>query len=377
MIKQEEDHNLFSTKVQDIKEDEKIKSILRLANDPYIPNYIGKLCFQPLDLFIYDIKKNSFHVQKYRNEKNSHFEKLTSTASCCNANNKLYVSGGIDKDEDIIDNIWIFDLINFKVQYGSNFAPKYNHSMIFIPNKYIFLVGGNNEKVLYFDINDKKLKNWSKLKKNRIEPALIQMNNYLYVFDNINKKDYNIELSFERTDLLSDKPCFELIKPNLSEIIQGNIIPKFFGVAKESEDSIIFLGGNILDEQNEDINDIKNYRYNIKENKIEFSEVPFVNVQLKEKTFLNYNNKDNIYFILSDFHSKCPQVVFYIKSKNRLKVVNYEPDIFSTLKEKEKERQEKNNILLRGIKANQKSKIYNFNMPKNNENVSDNIINNN
>ena len=35
------------------------------------------------------------------------------------------------------------------------------------------------------------------------------------------------------------------------------------------------------------------------------------------------------------------------------------------------------NILLRGIKANQKNKIYNFNMPKNNENVSDNIINNN
>ena len=58
-------------------------------------------------------------------------------------------------------------------------------------------------------------------------------------------------------------------------------------------------------------------------------------------------------------------------------MVNYEPDIFSTLKEKEKERQEKNNILLRGIKANQKNKIYNFNMPKNNENVSDNIINNN
>ena len=179
------------------------------------------------------------------------------------------------------------------------------------------------------------------------------------------------------TDLLSDKPNFELIRPNLDENIKGNIIPKFFGVAKESEDNIIFLGGNILDEQNEDINDIKNYRYNIKENKIEFSEVPFVNVQLKEKTFLNYNNKDNIYFILSDFHSKCPQVVFYIKSKNRLKVVNYEPDIFSTLKEKEKERQEKNNILLRGIKANQKNKIYNFNMPKNNENVSDNIINNN
>ena len=249
--------------------------------------------------------------------------------------------------------------------------------MIFVPPKYLFLVGGNDMKVFFFDIKEKRVMSWGNLNKKRIEPALIQMNNYLYVFDNINKNENSIDLSFEKTDLLSDKPNFELIRPNLDENIKGNIIPKFFGVAKESEDNIIFLGGNILDEQNEDINDIKNYRYNIKENKIEFSEVPFVNVQLKEKTFLNYNNKDNIYFILSDFHSKCPQVVFYIKSKNRLKVVNYEPDIFSTLKEKEKERQEKNNILLRGIKANQKNKIYNFNMPKNNENVSDNIINNN
>ena len=85
---------------------------------------------------------------------------------------------------------------------------------------------------------------WGNLNKKRIEPALIQMNNYLYVFDNINKNENSIDLSFEKTDLLSDKPNFELIRPNLDENIKGNIIPKFFGVAKESEDNIIFLGGN-------------------------------------------------------------------------------------------------------------------------------------
>ena len=41
--------------------------------------------------------------------------------------------------------------------------------------------------------------------------------------------------------------------------------PKFFGVSKESEDSIIFLGGNILDEQNDENNDIKTYSYDIKD----------------------------------------------------------------------------------------------------------------
>jgi hypothetical protein len=240
--------------------------------------------------------------------------------------------------------------------------------MIYIPNKYIFLVGGNNEKVVYFDINEKVLESWNDLNKRRLEPALIQVNNYLYVFDNVNKNENNFELNFERTNLLSEKPSFELIEPNLDENIQGNIIPKFFGVSKDSEDSIIFLGGNIFDEQNEENNDIKNYSYDINENKIKFSDVSFVNIQLKEKTFFKFNNKDDIYFILPDFYRKCPKIAFYIKRQNRVKIVDYKPDILSNINEQQ------DNIILRGPKSNSKIKSYNFNMPKNNENISDNII---
>ena len=349
-IKQE-GHLLSSNKKQIIKEDEKVQSILTLDVEPYIPKYIGKLCFQPFDLFIYDIKKRIFHVQKYRYEDNSNFEKLTNSSSCCNGDNKLFISGGIDSEENIIDKLWIFDLINYQVECLSNLAPKNNHSMIYIPSKYIFLVGGNDQNVSYFDINEKKLESWGELNKKRLEPALIQMNNYLYVFDNVNTNEDNIELNFERTDLLSDKPNFELIEPNLSLNIGENIIPKFFGVARESEESIIFLGGNILDEQN-DVNNIKNYRYNINENIIEFSEVPFVNIQLKEKTFLNFNNKNDIYIILSDFYRKCPQVVFYIKNKKKIKVVNYKQDISQI----NSERVEENNLILKEENINSKLK---------------------
>ena len=353
-----------------IKEDEKIESILELDSAPYIPNYIGKLCFDPFDLFIYDLKKRVFHVQKYRYENNSNFENLNSSSSCCNGDNKLFISGGIDNFENIIEKLWIFDLINYRVECLDNFAPKNNHSMIYIPSKYIFLVGGNDKKVFYFDINEKKRESWGELNKNRIEPALIQMNNYLYVFDNVNKNEDNFELNFERTDLLSDKPNFELIEPKLSSNIGGNIIPKFFGVAKESEDSIIFLGGNILDEQN-DYNDIKNYRYNINDNLIEFSEVPFINIQLIEKTLLNYNNKNDIYIHLSDFYRRCPQIIFYIKNKNQIKVVDYKPQISP----KKIQKQEVNNILIDGENLNQKMRQHNFNMPKNKENINDNILN--
>ena len=366
----EENQVFKSNKDLDIKEDEKVESILQLSVDPYIPNYIGKLCFEPFDLFIYDTEKRFFHVQKYRFEENSNFEKLTNTSSCCNGDNKLFISGGIENDEVIIDKLWIFDLIDYKVECLNDIAPKNNHSMIYIPSKYIFLVGGNDTKVFYFDINEKNVEFWNELNKKRVEPALIQINNYLFVFDNVYKNENSLELTFEKTDLLSDKPHFELIEPDLSEKIEGNIIPKFFGVAKESGESLIFLGGNILDEQN-DIKDVNNYRYNIKENKIEFSDVPFVDIQLKEKTFLNFNKKDDIYIILPDFYRKCPQVVFYIKNQNRIKVVEYKPEITSV----KNEREEENNNLLKGENFNSRIKSYNFNMPKNKENINNNIIN--
>jgi hypothetical protein len=34
--------------------------------------------------------------------------------------------------------------------------PKKNHSMIFIPPDKVFIVGGNDTKTFYFDLNKKK-----------------------------------------------------------------------------------------------------------------------------------------------------------------------------------------------------------------------------
>lgn len=367
ILSNQENNILHSKKENDIKEDEKIESLLQIDQDPYIPNYLGKLCFDPINLFIYDIKNKVFRIQNYKIEENNNLEKLNYTSSYCNGNNKLYVSGGINNEGEIIDSLWIFDLVEYYVEFIPNLSPKNNHSLIYIPSKYIYLVGGIDEKVVYYNINEKKIEEWGELNKKRLEPTLIQMNDYLYVFDNVNKSGNSIQISFERTYLLSAKPSFELINPKFSDNIVGNIIPKFFGAAKESQESIIFLGGNILDEQDDNIKDIKNYRYNINENLIEFSEVPFTNIQLKEKNFFNYNNKNDIYLILPDFYSKIPKVAFFVKSKNKLKIVDYMPNITTSQKE---------NNLEENVKDNMKFKSYNFNMPKNKENITDNIIKN-
>ena len=33
--------------------------------------------------------------------------------------------------------------------------------MIFIPDKYVFIVGGNNKKIFYHDIENKEIVNWA------------------------------------------------------------------------------------------------------------------------------------------------------------------------------------------------------------------------
>ena len=291
------------------------------------------------------------------------FDELNSSSSCCNGgDNKLFASGGINNNGEIMDKLWIFDLVDYSVEDPIKIQKKNNHSMIYIPKKYIFIVGGNDENVLYFDINEQKVENWSELNKKRLEPALIQVNNYLYVFDNINKVEDNhntFELSFEKTNLLSSKPNWELIQPDLStDILGSKFIPKFFGVAKESSDDIIFLGGNILDE-NENLDDFHNYKYDIKNNIIEFSDVPFVNIVLKEKAFLPFNNKNDVFFILPDFYKKCPQVVFFVKNKQLVKVVDYKPNYKNEGKRINK--LEQNTDINR---ENSMFKKYSFNMPK-------------
>ena len=130
----EENNILFSAQENNINEDEKIKSLIQIDQDPYIPNYLGKLCFAPISLFVYDLQKKVFHIQNYKIEENNNLEKLNSSSSYCNGDNKLFVSGGISNEGEIIDNLWIFDLINYDIELISNLAPKNNHSLIYIPS---------------------------------------------------------------------------------------------------------------------------------------------------------------------------------------------------------------------------------------------------
>ena len=331
--------------------------VLDQNEDIYIPDIIGKPFENPFSVITYIKREKAFKFLKFTgNDDLQELENYGPSSAYCNGNNILFISGGEKNDGDYLNKFWKIDLTNAEIE-TSDMAPKKNHSMIAIPGSYVFIVGGQNKETFFFDLNENKFYGWKNLNKDRIEPALILVNNYLYCFDNMNTNS-NDKFTFEKTDIYSEDHTWEICEPNISSLKMNQ---KYFGVAQYNGD-IIFIGGNLDlegEEDKENLNERKNYKYNINEDTIEESDIPYIDYNFKEKTFLKYN--DRISYILPDFSRHHPEVMFYQKEKSVIKFLKG----YSKKKLEEKEKEEKNNHDFSPIKIGLK---FNLNQPKENEN---------
>ena len=194
--------------------------------------------------------------------------------------------------------------------------------MIYINDKYVFIVGGNDKSTYYYNTEKKELNKWADLNENHIEPALIfdESNNTLYCFDNIDRGKNYKELIFEKS-VLSNAPKWEIFKPNIdSNIPSDTLNQKFFGVTKKDDDDFIFLGGD-MSSSNKNLNQKKYLQYNISTNTLKSSDCLYKYINLKEKTFKYYNK--NYDYILPVFNEEEPEVVFYNKRKNHIKLIKF------------------------------------------------------
>ena len=65
------------------------------------------------------------------------------SSAYCNVSNHLYISGGKNNRKVTLSYVWDVDLINKKNnKIQKEIELKKNHSMICIPNNYIFIIGG-------------------------------------------------------------------------------------------------------------------------------------------------------------------------------------------------------------------------------------------
>ena len=285
--------------------------------DSYITdklNLIGKLDYNPFKLYIFNKTTNLLQKINFAEfyKKEFEIENISKNSSYCNGINKIYIFGGNSK-KNIISTFWIIDLesINIIKKY-SQIHPRTHHSLIFIPSKYVFIIGGKDIKsVYYYDIDSQKFIQYAFIEEILIEPALILINNQiLYAMSNIGKKFLMYKTN------LGEKPKWEQIIPKIPE----NLIftQKFFAVSKSDNNSFIFIGGHHLSDEKD--NYIFEYNYN--KNELTQSTLIHEDFIFTEKSFIPFN--DSSYALFSNEIKKKFKIVFYNKGVNVIETLDFE-----------------------------------------------------
>ena len=251
-------------------------------------------------IITYEANSNKISSYKYKSSDYSILNTFNNFTAYCNARNCLYFSGGENEQSNDLDktslkyNDFLYIDLSTLTEDKLNINELPNlieartwHSMIFVPNKYILIVGGSNTRTVeLYDIDEKKLTKDSELNEIRCESTLCLVNNtYLYAFFGfVLHQEYNKNI--ERCNLLKEKRKWEYVNYQVNEGI--NLKLSFFGVTYFKENELLLIGGNDNDNdekrfdyhytiaQNEDEKDIiTEYDSELKENSIVFREKLF------------------------------------------------------------------------------------------------------
>ena len=291
------------------------KSFNGSEKDKYI-ELIAKPFSDPFEIYCFSKNNGKFKIIRFTNElkENKKIINFSSSSAYCNGFNLLYISGG-EKSRNLF---WEINLETNIINDPIQIPPKEYHSMIYISEYIVFIVGGKDLNTFYYHINEKRILNWAKLNIKRIEPALQVIQNKLYCIDSSNSFRDTNNYTIEVTDINANEGKWDVIKP----ILPPNMIfsQQLFGVSKDKDNNIIFLGGSLNNSDND-----MNYMYNINDNVIDFSNVKYLNFNLKEKTFIPINRTYEC--ILPDFDKTSPQIVFYNKKKRKTELINFAPNI--------------------------------------------------
>ena len=233
----------------------------------------------------------------------------------CNALNHLYISGGEMPNNEVTNSFIRLDLneiqqnIFVPTQLCSLQKKRYWHSMIFIPEKYIFIVGGPNETdVELYDIDKNISRIDSKLNTERCEPSLILVNNkFLYAIFGFQLYESFIN-TIEKCNIHKRTRTWEIVEYKLNNT--PTLARAFFGVSYVSNNVIL-----VSDKENE--NDLKpNYILYPGTNNDSISEEGILNSRssrlFAEKFFIPFTEHESINLAFKSGEPK----IFIINNEN-------------------------------------------------------------
>jgi len=232
------------------------KAYINLNNYISSPKYEN----EPFGINIYDNSSSNLHYYSIPDEISEKFQinikNFNNFSAYCNGKNKLFISGGI-----IDDNFFIGDFIEIDLEKLSHSGvrtseyirklpnlnvPRGWHSMLFVPDKYIFIVGGSNtNSVELYDLDTNKLTVDSDLNERRSETSLCLVNNYfLYAFCGFQFLS-NFSNVIEKCNLRKSQRTWEkIVLANSDVSIISNFYTIAYGKSYRDNYEIILVGAN-------------------------------------------------------------------------------------------------------------------------------------
>ena len=275
--------------------------------------------------------------------------KFSKESAFCNSENDLFMSGGLYNGKTL-NYFWIINKKNFQILKKAMPILKKYHSMLYIPDNFVLIAGGDTLSTYIYDIENKQFIRWASMNKKHFQPGLIISGDYAYAFSALyDKKEEN--KFFEKTDLTSKNPKWEKVFP-IFDIsgIKNDLYSLHFGIAKKNDDEILFLGG----EKNKN-----RYVYNTIVNKIYFTDKKNYEISFWDKSFYDINNKYKVGIPLS-FSKEHSLYFLNNQNENLIKAIcspnnniNKENDSYDVLMDIQNENQDEEQEGIITIKNNE------------------------
>ena len=202
--------------------------------------------------------------------------------------------------------------------------PRTWHSMIYVPDKYIFIVGGSTKSVEIYDIEANTINKDSTLNELRNECTLFMVNNiYLYAFCGFYLHQ-TFNCTVEKCNLRKKERKWDFVKFNMKENL--GFISSFFGVSYFKNDNIILIGGDSIEEMN------KSYIIKVGNDENDFDEINEINLGnrkygvFRDKFFTPIDNNYSINIPL--IYGEHVQILFLNMENGEIEIKQYN-DLFN------------------------------------------------
>jgi hypothetical protein len=206
---------------------------------------------QDIGLLIYHKIEKKFTTEIIKDNKLSKFNHLS---SICNGKNILYLSGGDNtgkhgkaKASNYFSSVDLLSPKSIHILPVLNIARSW-HSMIYIPKKYIYIIGGGTNETELYDIEKKSIIIDNKMNEIRNECTLFVMNNsILYAFCGLSI-DGNFISTVERSNLRQKERTWSYVNYSTAD---NTLFDECFYIGTLLSDTSLILFAANEDEKNE------------------------------------------------------------------------------------------------------------------------------